>query len=260
MSEIKYQHIDNRRDGILEKVNRDGKVKVVQLAEIFNISEVTIRNDLTEMEQEGLLRRIRGGAVSTKKSYYDMSLNDRMEVHKDEKINIAKMIADMIADGETLMIDSGTTTCYIARELADRNNLTIVTNAIQVAREFVYNNTINVILLGGDLDLQYQFTFGNDTLAQLQKYRADKMIIATDGISAKCGLTTFHNKEADVSRLMIDRSNEVIAVADYSKIGKEGFSFISALEKIDVLVTSRHEDNEEELNAIRQRGIIVKEA
>lgn len=252
--------IDNRRDDILEKVNRDGKVRVVKLAEMFNISEVTIRSDLAELEQEGLLRRVRGGAVSTKKSYYDMSLNDRMEEHKDEKIRIAKMVTNMIADGDILMIDSGTTTCYIARELADRNNLTIVTNAMQIAREFVYNNTINVILLGGDLDLQYQFTYGNDTVAQLQNYRADKMIIATDGVSAKYGLTTFHNREAEVSRSMIDRSNKVIAVADYSKIGKEGFSYISTLEKIDVLVTNKHEENAEELNAIRQSGIIVKEA
>ena len=260
MSEIKDVGVDKRRNSILEMVKREGKVKVSELAQAFDISDVTIRNDLTEMEQEGQLRRVHGGAVITKKSYYDMSLNDRMYVNKNEKILIAKAVAHMVRDGDTLMIDSGTTTCYIARELAERNNLTIVTNAVQIAQEFVYNNTINVILIGGDLDLQYQFTYGIDAIAQLQKYHADKMIIATDGVSARHGLTTFYNKEADVSRWMIERANEVIAVADDSKIGKEGFAYISSLQSIGVLVTNISDTNRDELNAIRQKGIVVYEA
>ncbi len=261
MSEIKDVKVDKRRNSILEMLNRDGKVKVTQLAGAFDISDVTIRNDLTEMEQEGVLRRVHGGAVSTKKAYFDMSLNDRMDINKEAKIRIAKAASCLVVDGDTLMIDSGTTTCYIAKELASRKNLTIVTNSLQIAREFGYHNTINVILLGGNLDFQYQFTFGNDTVAQLQKYRADKMIIATDGVSAKHGLTTYHYKEADVSCQMIDRANEVIAVADHSKIGKEGFSYICPLDIIDVLVTDKQDSNiEEELEAIRQKGITIKEA
>ena len=260
MSEIKDAGLDRRRSRILELINRNGKVKVSQLVKEFDISDVTIRNDLTEMEQEGMLRRIHGGAVSTKKLYYDMSLNDRMDINKEEKMRIAKVVVGLVMDGDTLMIDSGTTTCYIAKELAERKNLTVVTNAIQIAKEFAYYNMAKVILLGGNLDLQYQFTSGNDTITQLQKYRADKMIIATDGISAKYGLTTYHYEEADVSRQMIERANEVIAVADYSKIGREGFAFISPLESIDVLVTNTYADNTAALDEIRQKGIIVEEA
>lgn len=258
MSEIKDISVDKRRDKILEMINQDGKVKVANLAKVFDISDVTIRNDLTEMEQAGLLRRIHGGAVGTKKAYFDMSLNDRMGINKEEKIQIAKAVADLVIDGDTLMMDSGTTTCYIARELADRKNLTVVTNSLQVAQEFVYHNTVNVILLGGNLDLQYQFTYGNDTVAQLQKYRADKMIIATDGVSAEHGLTTYHYREADVSCQMINRVNQVVAVADYSKIGKEGFAYISPLNSIDFLVTNKNEANQDELAAIRKKGIEVE--
>ena len=228
--------MEKRKNAILEILRMDDKVSVTQLAETFGVSGVTIRSDLAELEQEGLLRRIHGGAVNTKKTYYNMSLNDRMAVNRDEKIRIAKVCASLINDGDTLMIDSGTTTRYLAKELAERSNLTIVTNAMQIAVEFVYGSA-NVIFLGGSLDLQYQFTFGNDTVSQLQNYRADKVIVAVDGISLEHGLSTFHYREVDVSRQMIERSNSVIVVADHSKIGKEGFSYIAPFDSVDVLVT-----------------------
>lgn len=259
MPEIEAIGVDKRRNSILEIVNREGKVKVSQLVRVFNISEVTIRNDLIEMERERKLRRFHGGAISIKSAYSDLSINDRMDVNKEEKKRIAQYVSGLINDGDTIMIDSGTTTCYIAKELAEKNNLTIVTNALLIAKEFFCNNTINVILVGGNLDLQYQFTAGNDTVVQLQKYRADKMIIATDGISAKHGLTTYHYKEVDVSRQMIERANEVIAVADDSKIGREGFAFITSLDSIDILVTNKCNTNNEEIIEIRKKDIIVEE-
>ena len=250
---------NQRRDSILELLKTQGMVTVSELSGIFGISEVTIRSDLTDMEHAGMLRRIHGGAVSTKRAYYEMSLNDRMVINKDEKTRIAKACASLIKDGDTLMIDSGTTTQYLARELAERANLTVVTNALLVAQEFVYNRSVNVILLGGNLDLQYQFAYGNEAVSQLRRYRADKAIIATDGISAEHGLTTFHHQEIELSRLMIERSNEVIVVADHSKIGKEGFTNIAGISGVDVLVTSKCGDNKQQLDAFRKAGIIVNE-
>lgn len=259
MSEMKHINAEQRRKAILEMVNAEGNIRVTQLAEVFGISDVTIRGDLIDMEQSGLLRRTRGGAVNTKKAYYQISLNDRMRINKDEKIRIAKACAGMIRDGDTVMIDSGTTTHYVARELADRVNLTIVTNAMQIAQEFVCNKLVNLIFLGGNLDPQYQFTFGSDTLMQLQKYRADKMIIAMDGISHEHGVTTYHYQEADVSRQMIERVSEVIAVADYSKIGKEGFYPIAPFSSINTLITNESCAGAQELDRLRQAGIAVHE-
>ncbi len=259
MAPIKNRDTDKRRNGILEMIKIDDRVKVSQLVDVFGISDVTIRNDLSEMEQQGLLRRVHGGAVGTKKSYYDMSLNDRMNINKEEKVRIAEGLAALIKDGDTLMIDSGTTTRYLARKLAERSNLTVVTNALLIAQEFAYNNSVNVILLGGQLDLQYQFAFGNDTIAQIQKYRADKMIIATDGVSANHGLTTYHHQEADVSRHMIERANQVFVAADHSKIGKEGFSYIAPVSCVSVLVTDKNEASTAELNDMRKHSIEVNE-
>jgi len=259
MFEKKGVSISQRRDSILEMLKKENKVTVAELAKIFHTSDATIRSDLTEMEQTGLLRRVHGGAVSTRKAYYEMSLNDRMNINMDDKIRIAKACAAFIEDGDALMIDSGTTTRYLARELAERSNLTVVTNSVLITQEFAYNRFVNVILLGGNLDLQYQFTFGNDTITQLQRYRADKVFISTDGLSVKHGLTTYHHQESDVSRQMVERAKKVIAVADYSKIGKEGFSNTVPISSIDVLVTNEYSANKPELDEIRQKGIVVEE-
>src|SRR5690554_5531907 len=107
MSEIKDAGVDRRRNRILEIVNQSGRAKVTQLAKEFSISHVTIRNDLTEMDREGLLRRVHGGAISIEKSYYDVSLNDRMYINKNEKIKIAATVASLVRDGDILMMDSG---------------------------------------------------------------------------------------------------------------------------------------------------------
>jgi len=249
----------HRRDSILELLKENGKVSVSQLTDMFHISDVTIRSDLAGMEQAGLLRRVHGGAVSTKRAYYEMSLSDRMEVFREEKIRIAKACASLIQDGDTLMIGAGTTCQFLAGELAERENLTVVTNSLKIAQELVCNRSVSIILPGGNLDLQYQLTFGNDATSQLKKYRADKAIIGTDGIGVSHGLTTCHHKDHDVSRLMIERSNEVIILADQSKIGKEGFSNITGISSIDILITNECAANKAELDAIRGEGIEVTE-
>ena len=237
--------LDKRRDQILDILKDRGKVKVSELSSIFGISEVTIRNDLTELENEGLLKRMRGGAVSTQKAYFNMSLNDRMDMQKEQKKLIAKKVASFVNEGDTLMLLSGTTTYYVSKELMDIKNITIITNSLTVAHELSFCKYINVILLGGNIDAQYQFTYGDDAVSQLQKYRADMMIASVDGISADKGITTYHYLESEVTKQMMQRSNRVLVAADYTKIGREGFAYIDSAENIDVLVTDGRVDNEE---------------
>ena len=237
--------LDKRRDEILGILKDRGKVKVSELSSMFGISEVTIRNDLTELENEGLLKRMHGGAVSTQKAYFNMSLNDRMDMQKDQKKLIAKEVASFVNEGDTLMLISGTTTYYIAKELVDIKNITVVTNSLRIAQELSFCKYINVILLGGNLDAQYQFTYGNDAINQLQKYRADMMIASVDGISADKGITTYHYLESEVTRNMMLRSNRVVVAADCTKIGREGFAYIDSIENIDVLVTDGQAEKSE---------------
>ncbi len=253
---------EDRQNNIKELIEREGRVNVGQLADFYGKSQATIRNDLKEMESKHLLQRVHGGAISQKsayRSYYETTLNERMNINKTEKLLIAKACADLVSDGEIIMIDSGTTNIYVARELSQRNNLTILTNAVFVAQEFYYNAGISVILFGGEMEFTSQFTHGYDTIAQLSKYRADKFILSIDGISSSHGVTTFHYQETEVSRQMMQRAKKVIAVCDHSKIGVEGFSYISELDSIHTLVTDRYEQNHKALDAIRSQGIEVIE-
>lgn len=251
-------NIEDRRKKILELLNRDGKVKVIDLSKLFGISEVTARGDLDALEESGLLERIHGGAISTYKSYYNMTFHDRLETNKEEKKRIAVEAASMISDGDTIILGSGTTPLFVVRELKDKKNLIIVTNSLSVVHEVSYNRNIsNVILLGGNVNLQYQFTFGDDTINQLKKYKADKLILSSDGVSSEFGITTYHHLEAEMNRYMIERVNKTIVVADYTKIGRASFSHIESADKIDCLITNENA-NKEEIAEIKGKGTEIR--
>lgn len=259
MADIKMEElsVDDRRKKILDLLDREGKVKVVDLSKLFGISEVTIRNDLSELENAGVLERIHGGAISTGKVYYRMSLHERMKTNEEEKRRVACLAASMVSEGDTVMLNSGTTTHYVAQELKSVKNLVVVTNSLTIAQEVGHYNNIHVILLGGSINTQYQFTYGDDAINQLRKYKADKLILAADGVSSEEGVTTYHHLEAEVNRQMITRVNKTIVVADYTKIGRASFARIDALDNIDILVTN-HNANPDEIGSIREKGVEIK--
>ncbi len=249
--------IDNRRKKILELLNREGKVKVIELSKLFGISEVTIRNDLSQLEEEGLLERIHGGATSMHKFYYNMPLLDRMKTNEAEKKKIAVACASLISNGDTVMINSGTTTLFVLQELKHVKNLTIVTNSLAIAQESGHMNNIQVILLGGNFNPQYQFAYGDDTVNQLKRYKADKLILSVDGVSAEEGITTYHYFEVEVNRQMLARANKTIVATDYSKIGRTSFAYIDSVDQADVLVTNQNA-NREEIEFIKEKGVEIR--
>jgi DeoR/GlpR family transcriptional regulator of sugar metabolism len=193
---------------------REGKVRVTELSRQFGISEVTVRNDLTELEAEGLLERVHGGAVLTQKAYFNMTLGDRMKVNEAEKRAIATYASSMIKDGSTLIVISGTTPLFALKELRNVKNLTVITNSIPVAHEAGFCSNMHVIILGGSFDSNYQITYGDDTVNQLRKYKADMLLLSADGFSAEDGVTTHLYFDAEINRQMIARANRTIALAD----------------------------------------------
>jgi DeoR/GlpR family transcriptional regulator of sugar metabolism len=247
-----------RRREILNILNNEGKVRVSNLAKRFSISEVTIRNDLTEMEKEGLLERVHGGAISTYKTYYRKSIVERMQTNLEEKLRIAAGVAELIDDGDTLLLNSGTTTMYVVRRLKSVKGLTILTNSIEIANEAAMNgNDMQVLLLGGNVNHQFRFTYGDDTIQQLKKYKADKLILSADGVSAAEGITTHYHLEAEVARVMIERVKRTIVVADYTKIGRADFTCIATADRIDFLVTNNNAPKDE-ISALAELGAEVK--
>lgn len=234
--------IDARRKKILEILNRDGQVRVTQLSEELGATTVTIRSDLDSLERDGYLERIQGGAVQTVRNYYNLEFLRRKQEYSEVKKGIASAAADIVHDGDTLLINSGTTTYYTAIELKKRKNLNIVTNSLMVATELGAYPTFRVILLGGEINTQYSFTYGNDAQEQLRRYRADYAILSMDGICIENGLTTYHAEEAVVDRIMMERAKKTMIVADRRKLGREGFLYVSEHSNIDILVTDREAD------------------
>ena len=228
---------DDRRKKILEMLNQNGSVRVAELSRVFNTSEVTIRTDLADMEYKGLLIRVHGGAVSSYKPYYNMSLNQRISTNQAEKEIIAKKIAAMIEDNDTIMLNSGTTTLLVFRAIPQNLNLNIVTNSISIALEGTLNPNFNIILLGGLVNSKYQFTFGDDAIRQLKSYHADKLILSVDGIDSEYGFSTYYDKEAEIDRIMLQQSNVSIIAADHSKFCRCAFTKFSDLSVADYIVT-----------------------
>ncbi len=251
--------IDARRKKILEILEHEGQVRVDQLSLALNATMVTIRTDLAALEQNGYLSRVPGGAVQTAKNYFNMDLRRRNQRNIQFKKAIAAAAAERVRDGETLMLNSGTTTFLTAVELKSRKNLNIVTNSISVAIELGSHPTFRVILLGGEINTQYSFLYGNDAAVQLSKYKADKAILSVDGICSGAGLTTHHAEEALIDRMMMDRSHQTMIVADYTKLGKESFFNIGSFSGDLTWVTNDCVD-EQQAAEIKALGIEVVKA
>ncbi len=244
MVSTKGLKIDVRRKKILEMLSQNGEVRIAELTAIFDTTEVTIRSDLSALESDGYLQRVTGGAVQTVRNFYNLDYIQRGRTNLSFKRAVAQAASDMINDGETLMINAGATTSAVAGVLRKKRNLSIVTNSITVAMELGEVQTFRVILLGGNINVQYAFTHGPDALEELEHYRADHAILSIDGISPDSGLTTYHAEEAMLDRAMIRRARSTIVVADYSKIGHESFTNVSALSKEIMLVTNQCADAE----------------
>jgi DeoR/GlpR family transcriptional regulator of sugar metabolism len=249
--------LNARRKRIKDMLEHGGIVRVSHLSEMFGVSVVTVRADLSALEREGCLERTQGGAVQAKKSIYNSVFLNRKHENSEIKRLIAAKAASMVEDGETLLINSGTTTYLTAIELKQRKNLNIVTNSIHIAMELDAHPTFRVILLGGEINSQYAFTHGNDALEQLSRYKADKAILSIDGISSSANLSTYHAEEAIVDRVMCERSWQTLIVADSGKLGRDSFSFVTRMQGAFCVVTDRRA-GQDVLGALERGGVAVE--
>ena len=244
--------IDIRRKKILDILKKDGKVYVSELCRLLGVTPVTIRTDLDTLAADGYVDRITGGAVylGTGDSY------GKNILHYEEKEEIARSIANMIHDGDTVFINSGTTTEVIASALKEHHALNIVTNSLYTAAALHGASSFRIIMLGGEINSQYGFTYGADAEEKLNSYHADWAILSVDGVSAKSGITTYHAEEAIINRIMIERSERVIIAADSTKIGRCGFMKVCDASRDITVVTDKSAD-ENEISALSANGIRV---
>lgn len=239
---------ETRANRIMELLRKNGTVEAAQISQLLQVSAVTVRKDLQRMEEEGLLHRTHGGAAIR-----GAGPDARMSVME----RIAQRAAEEIREGDCVIMNAGNTTLLTARKLANRKNITIITNSVTIARELVHQTGIHLIFLGGEVNGDGVFTYGYDAVTQLEQYKANKLILSSSGLSCTAGLTTRHMEAAELMRKMIARTQRVIAVADDTKIGFESFSHVGDLNAVDMLVTNETEATKEELAKIEAMGIQV---
>ncbi|PIB34228.1 DeoR family transcriptional regulator [Reichenbachiella sp. 5M10] len=236
----------SRRNDILTSINTDGKVFVEELSARFGVSEVTIRNDLDQLEQKNLLIRARGGAMKIEgRVGVDYNLSEKDKLNYQEKVKIGKAAAKLINDSEIVLIDSGTTTAEMVKNLDESKELTVITNALNIASVLINHPNVSLTIPGGYLRKNSQSLVGPMAERGLRNFYVDKAFLGVDGFDTRSGLYTPNIEEAHLNELMIEIANEVILLTDSSKFKKKSFAYICPVEKIDVVVTDDKLDNED---------------
>lgn len=244
-----------RRVKILDLINTEGQVGVNELSRKFNVSEVTIRNDLSHLEKKGFLIKTRGGGLKTQRVGIDQQLNEKAKINSKEKTAIGKKAAELINENDTIILDSGTTTVEIAKNLNDIRNLTVITNALNIADQLI-RDEVKVILLGGTLRTSSLSLTGPIGENNIRNFFCDKCFLGVDGIDSESGIYTPNFEEASLNRLMIECSKQVIIVTDSSKFKRKSFAHIAPITKVHIIITDS-KIPEDEFKKLQNHGIKV---
>jgi DeoR family transcriptional regulator, aga operon transcriptional repressor len=238
MAERKERFTVSRRKKILERIKETGEVLVTDLSKEFDVSEVTIRNDLERLERQNLLIRARGGAIHSENHVgIDQRLTEKNKIHTKEKIAIGKKAASLIQDGDTIIVDSGSTTAEIVKNLGSIKQLNVITNALNIANALIAYPSINVIIPGGYLRQNSMSLVGPLAEKNLRSFYVDKLFLSTDGFDTRQGIFTPNIDEAYLNSIMIEVAKEVILVTDSSKFKRKSLAFICHIDKIKTVVT-----------------------
>jgi DeoR family transcriptional regulator of aga operon len=240
----------------LETLRERGKVTVPELSSAFGVSEITIRRDLNELAGQGLVRRAHGGAVFPTETPPEPPVIHRMQEHRDLKLRIARAAALMVEDGSTVFLSSGSTTTYVARQLVDRKNLTVVTNSIPVALELAPAEAVTLVVLGGMLHATELSMVGHITEQALGEVRIDTVILGMRAVSPRAGLTNDYLPEVMTDRAILQVASKIIVVADHTKLGKTATAYVAPIDRITTLITTAEADPAI-VEEIRQAGVRV---
>ena len=229
-----------RRQSILESLRRNPGMRVVALAEVFDVSEGTIRNDLDALEGEGRLARVHGGAVLKDGwSLDNTSFTDRHKENVEQKEMIGRKAAGSIQDGDSILLDASSTAYYLGLALESKSRLRVVTNGLDVARLMAKNPTNTVILIGGILNADGSSVTGLFSEMLIEELRIQKAFVSCSGFSIARGMTEVHLQEALLKRKVIESAGEVIALVDSSKFGKEDLTPFASVDQICCLFTDK---------------------
>lgn len=229
-----------RQQEILKLLHAHGEVKISTLSSKFSVTEMTIRRDLEKLEQAGYAKRTFGGAILFQS---DIALVERDVMMKEEKERIGRRAAELILPGESIFIDAGTTTVQIPRHMHNRSDITIVTNALNVAGELI-NKGITTILIGGVLIDATSSTTGALAISTLSGMAFDRAFLGTTGFTTQHGFSNSNLHEAEVKKAVIKQAAEVNVVLDHSKFGVKALFSFASLDQVHRIITDRRPEGE----------------
>lgn len=225
--------LSEREKTILTVLSEKGSASVSDLSNILSVSEVTVRSYLTDMESRGLLNRVHGGAIPLIHPH----ILERQTLFVEEKQRIAKAAADLISDGDTIMIEAGTTTALIPKYLANKSYIHIVTNSMLAFTSARSNPSVRITLVGGEFRNSTESFVGSIALETIRRFNVKYAFVGTDGFSVKAGITTQLIEGGDILKEMKERAEQTILLADSSKYNKAGVVSILPLASMDMIIT-----------------------
>lgn len=245
-----------RRQAILEIVRADGMVSMRELCRRVQTSEVTVRRDLRYLEAEGLLDRRRGGAVALGAGSHEPTYSEKAHLAAGEKSAIALRAAELVDDGDAIIIGAGSTTQALARRLVGRRELTVVTNSLLVAQALARARNVEVVMTGGTLRGPIFALVGSPAEQSLSALHTARAFISGNGLTARRGLSTPSTLVAGVDRAIVSAAAEVVVLADHTKIGLDTMVQTVPPERIARVITDSAADADE-LRRLREAGIDV---
>jgi DeoR family transcriptional regulator, glycerol-3-phosphate regulon repressor len=244
-----------RQSEILKLVQLQGACSIGELAERLDVSDETIRRTVKPLVSEGLLAKVHGG-ITLPDPLREPPFQNRMLENAGAKRRIAERVARLIANGDTLMLDCGSTTAFVARALSQHTGLTVVTNSAEIARTLATNASNRVFMAGGELRSDDTAALGPEALSFVRQFRVRHAILSIGAMGLDGSLVVYHLAEAEFSRAVIDHAEQVIVAADASKFGRSSLVRICGPERVDTLVTDRAPPPELEA-ALAEAGVEI---
>lgn len=248
---------EERRNLIVKYINKKMKATVTDLSSEFSVSPATIRTDLRTLSQMGLINRTHGGAISNRMVNFEQENREKSSQMVDVKKAIAEAALEYVHEGASICLDAGTTMYHLAQKLVKFQELTIVTYDIGVAN-FLENHSNNrVIIAGGMIRKNFNYTFGEMALSTLERLNVDVFFLTANGVSAAKGLSTPDIEASRLKRTMIANANTTILLADSSKVGNVCFTKFADLDEVDLMISDQGAD-QEFVEEARRSGMQIK--
>lgn len=248
---------EERQEKILDILMEKNKISVLEMCKFFDVSSSTIRNDLRELENSGLLTRTHGGALlsSSQTGFEPKPSEKKIEMLKEKKA-IAKIAADLVEDNDIIAIDTGTTTMEFAKAISHKKGIIVITNDLHIATYLEDHSNFEIMMLGGKIRSGYHYTFGNHGLNFLGEVNIDKAFITCNGLDLTKGITTPNIELASLKRKIIETASESILLCDSSKMKKVSFAKVGSASLVDYVVTD-YKANESTLNAYESMEVTI---